>query len=94
MWPASAPDLSLLVHPLKWPTLGVLSGSIAHDLYKPLAPILGHAEINTEEAVIVFLVAESAKQIQSDALKAADLTKRLLSYVSEQRRPPTVLLFR
>ncbi|MFT4820140.1 MAG: K+-sensing histidine kinase KdpD [Candidatus Azotimanducaceae bacterium] len=48
--------MNSLFHHLKWPTLGVLFCSIAHDLYKPLAPILGNAEINTEQALTVSVV--------------------------------------
>lgn len=64
----------------KLESLGVLAGGIAHDFNNLLMGILGNAGLALMKASPESPVREGLKQIETAALRAADLTKQLLAY--------------
>jgi PAS domain S-box-containing protein len=72
-------------HAQKLESLGVLAGGIAHDFNNLLVGILGNASLalmDIEEATPLF---EVVKDIETTALRAADLTKQMLAYSGRGR---------
>jgi two-component system, cell cycle sensor histidine kinase and response regulator CckA len=72
-------------HAQKLESLGVLAGGIAHDFNNLLVGILGNASLalmDLEETSPLF---ELVKDIETTALRAADLTKQMLAYSGRGR---------
>ncbi|MCP4645185.1 MAG: GAF domain-containing protein [bacterium] len=64
----------------KQESLGVLAGGIAHDFNNLLMGILGNAGLALLDLTPEAPARESVSQIETAALRAADLTKQLLAY--------------
>ena len=64
----------------KLESLGVLAGGIAHDFNNLLMPILGHADMMSEELPADFPYQANLKEIVDLAEKAADLCRQMLAY--------------
>ncbi len=75
----------------KMEALGVLAGSIAHDFNNLLSAILGGAELARVDVPDGTSIAEDLDDIRKAGLRAAELTRRLLTFSRRQSRSPTVL---
>lgn len=64
----------------KLESLGVLAGGIAHDFNNLLAGILGNADLALMDLSQVSPARESVEDIQTSAIRAADLCKQMLAY--------------
>lgn len=67
-------------HAQKLETLGVLAGGIAHDFNNLLMVMLGNAELAAMQLPPAAPARESVGQIETAALRAADLCKQMLAY--------------
>jgi len=67
-------------HSQKLESLGVLSGCIAHDFNNLLMGILGNTSLALMELQAGSPARESVEQIQTVALRAAELTNQMLAY--------------
>ncbi len=72
-----------LLHAQKLESLGVLSGGIAHDFNNLLVGILGNAGIALQDLPAGSPVRETIKDIETAALRAAELTRQLLAYAGK-----------
>jgi PAS domain S-box-containing protein len=72
-------------HAQKLETLGVLAGGIAHDFNNLLMVILGNAEIGLMQAEPGSLTRSTLEQIQTAALRAAELCRQMLAYSGKSR---------
>ena len=61
-------------------SLGVLAGGIAHDFNNLLMGILGNAGLALNDLPVSSPTAETVKDIETAARRAADLTRQLLAY--------------
>jgi signal transduction histidine kinase/CheY-like chemotaxis protein len=68
----------------KMEAVGRLAGGVAHDLNNMLAPILGYAELLSENFREDDEKRNSLEQITSAALKARDLVRQLLAFGRKQ----------
>jgi len=66
-------------------SLGVLAGGIAHDFNNLLVGMLGHAGLAMLEAPPQSPVRERLEQIETCALRAAELTNQMLAYSGKAR---------
>lgn len=64
----------------KLESLSILAGGIAHDFNNLLVGILGNASLALEEIAETDLVAPFLRDIETAALRAADLTRQMLAY--------------
>ncbi len=69
----------------KLESLGVLAGGIAHDFNNILTGILGHASIAADSLGGTSPLLPNLEQIQTAALRAADLCKQMLAYSGKGR---------
>jgi PAS domain S-box-containing protein len=69
----------------KLESLGVLAGGIAHDFNNLLVSILGNAGLALLDLPLDSPVHEVVAEVQTAALRAADLTKQLLAYSGKGR---------
>src|SRR5262249_16490473 len=69
-----------LLHAQKLESLGVLSGGIAHDFNNLLVGILGNAGLALHELPENAPVRHTIAEIETAALRAAELTRQLLAY--------------
>ena len=73
-----------LLHAQKLESLGVLAGGVAHDFNNLLTGILGQASLARKDLALgagaYAKVARELEQIEQLALRAADLTQKLLAY--------------
>lgn len=69
----------------KLESLGVLAGGIAHDFNNLLVGILGNASLALEELSQTHPVRGYVQQIETAAMRAADLTKQMLAYSGKGR---------
>lgn len=69
----------------KLESLGVLAGGIAHDFNNILTGILGHASIAADTVGSGSPLFANLEQIQTAALRAADLCKQMLAYSGKGR---------
>ncbi|MEP6619369.1 MAG: ATP-binding protein [bacterium] len=69
----------------KLETLGVLAGGIAHDFNNLLVGILGNAGLALEDLPPGSPVRECVSDIETAALRAADLVRQLLAYAGKGR---------
>ena len=72
-----------LLHAQKLESLGVLSGGIAHDFNNLLVGILGNAGLALQDLPDDSPVGETLREIETAALRAADLTRQLLAYAGK-----------
>ncbi len=72
-----------LLHAQKLESLGVLSGGIAHDFNNLLVGILGNAGIALQDLPADSPVRETIRDIETAALRAAELTRQLLAYAGK-----------
>ncbi|HMV31543.1 MAG TPA: response regulator [Gemmatimonadales bacterium] len=61
-------------------SLGVLAGGIAHDFNNLLMGMLGNAALALNDLPVASPTAETVKDIETAARRAADLTRQLLAY--------------
>jgi PAS domain S-box-containing protein len=71
--------------------VGRLAGGIAHDFNNLLAAILGPAELATGMLEEGHPVREDLRDIRNAALRASELTRKLLQFGSQQVMTPVVL---
>lgn len=71
---------SQIQHSQKLESLGILAGGIAHDFNNLLMGILGNADLALMEVPTASPARENMKQIETAALRAADLTRQMLAY--------------
>lgn len=64
----------------KLESLGILAGGIAHDFNNLLMPIMGHADMMSEELPADFPYQANLKEIVGLTEKAADLCRQMLAY--------------
>ncbi len=69
-----------LLQTQKLESLGVLAGGIAHDFNNLLAGILGNADLALMEISGVSPARTSIEDIQTSAIRAADLCRQMLAY--------------
>src|SRR6185503_11791138 len=67
-------------HSQKLESLGVLAGGIAHDFNNLLVGILGNASMALMDIPEESPLFEVVKDIETTALRAAELTKQMLAY--------------
>jgi PAS domain S-box-containing protein len=72
-----------LLQTQKLESLGVLAGGIAHDFNNILTGVLGYADLANLSLPVENPAHAHLKQIESAALKAADLTRQLLAYAGK-----------
>ena len=72
-------------HAQKLESLGVLAGGIAHDFNNLLVGILGNASLGLMDVAPDSELHELLKDIETAALRAADLTKQMLAYSGRGR---------
>ena len=69
----------------KLESLGVLAGGIAHDFNNLLMGVLGHASLALMELSPVSPARDSLQQIETAAIRAAELCKQMLAYSGKGR---------
>ena len=69
----------------KLESLGVLAGGIAHDFNNLLVGMLGHAGLALSELPAGSPLCDRLKQIETCALRAAELTNQMLAYSGKGR---------
>jgi len=69
----------------KMESLGVLAGGIAHDFNNLLMGVLGNASVALRELAPTSPARDSMEQIETAALRAADLAKQMLAYSGKGR---------
>lgn len=72
-------------HAQKLESLGVLAGGIAHDFNNLLVGILGNASLALMDLAEDSPLREIVAEIETTALRAADLTKQMLAYSGKGR---------
>ncbi len=72
-------------HAQKLESLGVLAGGIAHDFNNLLVGMLGNASLALMDIEPATPLYEVVKDIETTALRAADLTKQMLAYSGRGR---------
>jgi len=72
-----------LLHAQKLESLGVLSGGIAHDFNNLLVGILGNAGLALQELPADATARDTLRDIETAALRAAELTRQLLAYAGK-----------
>ncbi|MBV6520419.1 MAG: Sensor histidine kinase RcsC [Gemmatimonadaceae bacterium] len=76
---------SQMQHAQKLESLGVLAGGIAHDFNNLLVGMLGNASLALMDIGAESPLYEVVKDIETTALRAADLTKQMLAYSGRGR---------
>ncbi len=74
-----------LMHSQKLESLGVLAGGIAHDFNNLLVGVLGNAGLAMSEVPMTSPAQASLRQIETAAMRAADLTRQMLAYSGKGR---------
>ena len=74
-----------LLHAQKLESLGAMSGGIAHDFNNLLVGILGNAGLALQELPPDSPVRATIEEVESSALRAADLTHQLLAYAGKSQ---------
>jgi PAS domain S-box-containing protein len=72
-------------HVQKLESLGVLAGGIAHDFNNLLMGVLGNVGLAMLDAQVNSVMAEHLKNIETAALRAAELTRQMLAYSGKGR---------
>jgi signal transduction histidine kinase len=72
-----------LLHAQKLESLGVLAGGIAHDFNNLLVGVLGNAGLALQDLPPDAKVRDTIKDIETAALRAAELTHQLLAYAGK-----------
>lgn len=73
-----------MVDAQKLESLGVMAGGIAHDFNNLLATVLGNTELVMETASLSPDAAACLKEARDATLKAADLSRQMLTYAGHQ----------
>lgn len=68
-------------------SLGTLAGGIAHDFNNVLTGILGHVELLSRTKSLPPDVAESVEGLRAGALRARDVTRRILAFSRHEATP-------
>ena len=74
-----------MVESQKLESLGVLAGGIAHDFNNLLTSVLGNASLLRVDLPVGSPLLSSVEQIETTALRAADLCKQMLAYSGKGR---------
>ncbi len=69
----------------KFESLGVMAGGIAHDFNNLLTAILGNLELAEMKAGPSSSIMDTLQQAEKAAVKAADLTRQILTYTGKGR---------
>lgn len=72
-------------HSMKFESLGVLAGGIAHEFNNILMTVLGNADLILQELENTTAVRSYAEQIQLSVRRAAELARQLLVYAGKER---------
>lgn len=80
-----------IIQSQKMEAVGQLAGGVAHDFNNLLQVIIGYTEILTLSEKGARECGAELKEIQSSALRAAELTRQLLSFSRRQMMVPSVL---
>jgi PAS domain S-box-containing protein len=83
--------LSQLQQAQKMESIGTLAGGVAHDFNNMLGVILGHTEMIMDQMDSSHLYFSNLQEIQSAAMRSADLTRQLLAFARKQTISPNVL---
>jgi two-component system, cell cycle sensor histidine kinase and response regulator CckA len=75
----------------KMEAIGRLAAGVAHDFNNLLTSIMGYSNLIRLEQGVPEPVREGLAEIEKTALRAADLTKRLLSFSRKRNQQPVVL---
>lgn len=86
-----AESLRTLAQAEKLESIGRLTSGIAHDYNNMLSVILGNTELAMGQAPPTMEANDSLREIQSAALRSAELTRQLLTFAREEPVSPTVL---
>jgi PAS domain S-box-containing protein len=70
-------------HTQKLESLGVLAGGVAHDFNNLLTGVLGNASLALQALPVGSALYETIADIQTAALRAAELTKQMLAYAGK-----------
>lgn len=73
-----------LLQAQKMESIGRLAGGVAHDFNNMLSVIIGHAELALQKIHDRERVAASLEEINTAALRSADLTRQLLAFARKQ----------
>jgi PAS domain S-box-containing protein len=82
---------SQLLQAQKMESIGRLAGGVAHDFNNMLGVILGHTELALLQADENHELYADLKEIQTAAMRSADITKQLLAFARKQTISPTEL---
>lgn len=80
-----------LIQAQKMESVGRLAGGVAHDFNNMLAAILGYTELGMLGVSSTDAIYRTLKDIQTVALRSADLTRQLLAFARKQNVAPRVL---
>ena len=78
-----------LQHSLKLEAVGQLAGGIAHDINNLLVPILASSHLALDPSASGDEIRESARMAEQCAHRAADLTRKLLTFARRTKREET-----
>jgi len=82
---------SQLLQAQKMESIGRLAGGVAHDFNNMLGVILGHTELALLQADENHELYADLKEIQTAAMRSADITKQLLAFARKQTISPREL---
>jgi PAS domain S-box-containing protein len=75
----------------KLESIGRLAGGVAHDFNNMLTVILGYAEMISNQRTLPSSLQGPMAEIQSAALRSADLTRQLLAFARQQTVAPRTI---
>ncbi|MCX5777179.1 MAG: PAS domain S-box protein [Candidatus Firestonebacteria bacterium] len=73
-----------LRHAVKMEAVGTLTANIAHDFNNMLGVVIGYSDLSLKLAAEKTKIADNLKEIKKAAVKAANLTSKLLSFTRKE----------
>ncbi|MGA2481198.1 MAG: ATP-binding protein, partial [Spirochaetia bacterium] len=80
-----------LLQAQKMEAIGRLAGGVAHDFNNLLTSIIGYSDLLLREERVSGDIREGIQEVESAAYRAADLTRRLLTFSRKQVLQPRVV---